>query len=58
MYVLENNAANPITGTWTEKGRIALPLDTTSMSASVTRSSPVISQSIHTSRSFIASRPS
>ena len=32
-YVLETSAANPITGTWTEKGRIALPLDTFSLDA-------------------------
>ena len=32
-YVLECTAANPITGTWTEKGRIALPLDTFSLDA-------------------------
>ncbi|MFE6336478.1 family 43 glycosylhydrolase [Streptomyces sp. NPDC057798] len=32
-YVLECAAANPITGTWTEKGRIALPLDTFSLDA-------------------------
>jgi GH43 family beta-xylosidase len=30
-YVLECADANPITGTWTEKGRIALPLDTFSL---------------------------
>lgn len=32
-YVLECADANPITGTWTEKGRIALPLDTFSLDA-------------------------
>ncbi|MFF3818097.1 family 43 glycosylhydrolase [Streptomyces bluensis] len=32
-YVLECTAANPITGAWTEKGRIALPLDTFSLDA-------------------------
>ncbi|MGW0719885.1 family 43 glycosylhydrolase [Streptomyces sp. NPDC002778] len=32
-YVLECAAANPLTGTWTEKGRIALPLDTFSLDA-------------------------
>ncbi|GHH43902.1 GH43 family beta-xylosidase [Streptomyces candidus] len=32
-YVLESGAANPLTGTWTEKGRIALPLDTFSLDA-------------------------
>ncbi|MGW0821440.1 family 43 glycosylhydrolase [Streptomyces sp. NPDC002845] len=32
-YVLETGAANPLTGTWTEKGRIALPLDTFSLDA-------------------------
>ncbi|MEU5391530.1 family 43 glycosylhydrolase [Streptomyces tibetensis] len=32
-YVLECTAANPITGTWAEKGRIALPLDTFSLDA-------------------------
>nr|WP_307544225.1 family 43 glycosylhydrolase [Streptomyces sp. V3I8] len=32
-YVLETSAANPLTGTWTEKGRIALPLDTFSLDA-------------------------
>ncbi|GLP66485.1 hypothetical protein TUSST3_31050 [Streptomyces sp. TUS-ST3] len=32
-YVLESSSANPITGTWTEKGRIALPLDTFSLDA-------------------------
>jgi GH43 family beta-xylosidase len=33
MYVLENAAANPLTGTWTERGRIATPLDTFSLDA-------------------------
>ncbi|MFJ8666428.1 family 43 glycosylhydrolase [Streptomyces sp. NPDC093600] len=32
-YVLETGAANPLTGTWSEKGRIALPLDTFSLDA-------------------------
>ncbi|PJE97281.1 alpha-arabinofuranosidase [Streptomyces carminius] len=32
-YVLESSAANPLTGTWTEKGRIRLPLDTFSLDA-------------------------
>ncbi|GAA2660733.1 hypothetical protein GCM10010307_78470 [Streptomyces vastus] len=32
-YVLESGSANPLTGTWTEKGRIALPLDTFSLDA-------------------------
>ncbi|MER7727452.1 family 43 glycosylhydrolase [Streptomyces sp. NPDC096323] len=32
-YVLECTAANPLTGAWTEKGRIALPLDTFSLDA-------------------------
>lgn len=32
-WVLESSSANPITGTWTEKGRIALPLDTFSLDA-------------------------
>lgn len=32
-YVLECTAANPITGAWTEKGRIALPMDTFSLDA-------------------------
>ncbi|MEU2181374.1 family 43 glycosylhydrolase [Streptomyces thermolilacinus] len=32
-YVLECAAANPVTGTWTEKGRIALPLDSFSLDA-------------------------
>ncbi|MDT0548150.1 glycoside hydrolase family 43 protein [Streptomyces lonegramiae] len=34
MWVLENASANPVTGTWTEKGRIATPLDTFSLDAS------------------------
>jgi hypothetical protein len=33
MYVLENGSANPLSGTWTEKGRIATPLDTFSLDA-------------------------
>ncbi|MFE0674867.1 family 43 glycosylhydrolase [Streptomyces sp. NPDC058867] len=32
-YVLECTASNPVTGTWTEKGRITLPLDTFSLDA-------------------------
>lgn len=32
-YVLETSAANPLTGTWTERGRIALPLNTFSLDA-------------------------
>ncbi|MEV6590080.1 family 43 glycosylhydrolase [Streptomyces acidicola] len=32
-YVLECTAANPLSGAWTEKGRIALPLDTFSLDA-------------------------
>ncbi len=32
-YVLECAAADPLTGTWTERGRIALPLDTFSLDA-------------------------
>lgn len=32
-YVLESSAANPLNGPWTEKGRIALPLDTFSLDA-------------------------
>ncbi len=34
MYVLESSSANPIAGTWTERGRIATPLDTFSLDAS------------------------
>lgn len=33
MYVLENSSANPMSGTWTERGRIATPLDTFSLDA-------------------------
>ncbi|MET8862452.1 family 43 glycosylhydrolase [Nonomuraea sp. NPDC004580] len=33
MYVLENAAANPLTGTWTERGRITTPWDTFSLDA-------------------------
>jgi GH43 family beta-xylosidase len=33
MYVLENAGADPLTGTWTEKGRIVTPLDTFSLDA-------------------------
>jgi GH43 family beta-xylosidase len=32
-YVLESSSANPLTGAWTEKGRISLPLDTFSLDA-------------------------
>ncbi|WP_082801441.1 family 43 glycosylhydrolase [Herbidospora cretacea] len=34
MYVLESTAANPLTGTWTERGRISTPWDTFSLDAS------------------------
>ncbi|WP_211263991.1 family 43 glycosylhydrolase [Streptosporangium amethystogenes] len=34
MYVLESGAANPLTGTWTERGRIATPWDTFALDAS------------------------
>lgn len=34
MYVLENSSANPLTGGWTERGRIMTPLDTFSLDAS------------------------
>jgi len=34
MYVLETSAANPITGSWTERGRITTPWDTFSLDAS------------------------
>jgi len=33
MYALENASANPLTGTWTERGRIATPLDSFSLDA-------------------------
>ncbi|MGP3982395.1 family 43 glycosylhydrolase [Streptomyces sp. KR80] len=33
MYVLETSAANPLTGPWTEKGRVATPLDSFSLDA-------------------------
>lgn len=33
MYVLENASANPLTGAWTERGRIVTPLDTFSLDA-------------------------
>ncbi|MFI9583614.1 family 43 glycosylhydrolase [Streptomyces sp. NPDC052236] len=33
MYVLESSAANPLSGGWAEKGRIATPLDTFSLDA-------------------------
>ncbi|MGX7828441.1 family 43 glycosylhydrolase [Actinokineospora sp. 24-640] len=34
MYVLETSAANPLTGAWTERGRITTPWDTFSLDAS------------------------
>jgi GH43 family beta-xylosidase len=34
MYVLESSSANPLTGTWTERGRITTPWDTFSLDAS------------------------
>ncbi|MFF2130123.1 family 43 glycosylhydrolase [Streptomyces olivochromogenes] len=33
MYVLESDAANPLTGAWTEKGRIATPVSSFSLDA-------------------------
>ncbi len=33
MYVLENSSANPLTGSWVEKGRIATPNDTFALDA-------------------------
>ncbi|HEV2783031.1 MAG TPA: family 43 glycosylhydrolase [Actinophytocola sp.] len=33
MYVLENAGANPLSGTWVERGRIATPLNTFSLDA-------------------------
>jgi GH43 family beta-xylosidase len=33
MYVLENASANPLTGTWIERGRIVTPLSTFSLDA-------------------------
>jgi GH43 family beta-xylosidase len=33
MYVLESSSANPLTGSWTERGRIATPWDTFSLDA-------------------------
>ena len=33
MYVLESSAANPLTGTWTERGRITTPWDTFALDA-------------------------
>ncbi|WP_327590233.1 family 43 glycosylhydrolase [Nonomuraea sp. NBC_00507] len=33
MYVLESSSANPLTGAWTERGRIATPWDTFSLDA-------------------------
>ncbi|MGC7094616.1 family 43 glycosylhydrolase [Amycolatopsis lurida] len=34
MYVLENSSANPLTGAWTERGKITTPWDTFSLDAS------------------------
>ncbi|MEQ4304043.1 family 43 glycosylhydrolase [Plantactinospora sp. B6F1] len=34
MYVLENASANPLTGSWTERGRISTPWDTFALDAS------------------------
>jgi GH43 family beta-xylosidase len=34
MYVLESSSANPVTGTWTERGRITTQWDTFSLDAS------------------------
>jgi GH43 family beta-xylosidase len=34
MYVLESSSANPLTGGWTERGRITTPWDTFSLDAS------------------------
>ncbi|MFG1837009.1 family 43 glycosylhydrolase [Micromonospora sp. NPDC049175] len=34
MYALENASANPLTGSWTERGRITTPWDTFSLDAS------------------------
>jgi GH43 family beta-xylosidase len=34
MYALENSSANPLTGTWTERGRISTPWDTFALDAS------------------------
>ncbi|SES27904.1 Beta-xylosidase, GH43 family [Lentzea xinjiangensis] len=34
MYVLETSSANPLTGTWTERGRITTPWDTFALDAS------------------------
>jgi len=34
MYVLESSSANPVTGAWTERGRITTPWDTFSLDAS------------------------
>ncbi|WP_457030019.1 family 43 glycosylhydrolase [Kitasatospora sp. P5_F3] len=33
MYVLESSAANPVTGSWTEKGQIATPMDSFALDA-------------------------
>lgn len=35
MYVLENPSADPLTGTWTERGRIVTPIDSFSLDATV-----------------------
>ncbi|MEU3645763.1 family 43 glycosylhydrolase [Lentzea sp. NPDC034063] len=34
MYVLESSSANPVSGSWTERGRITTPWDTFSLDAS------------------------
>lgn len=34
MYVLESSSANPLTGAWTERGRVTTPWDTFSLDAS------------------------
>jgi GH43 family beta-xylosidase len=34
MYVLESSSANPLTGSWTERGRLVTPWDTFSLDAS------------------------
>ncbi|MBE1488421.1 family 43 glycosylhydrolase [Plantactinospora soyae] len=34
MYALENSSANPLTGSWTERGRISTPWDTFALDAS------------------------
>ncbi|GAA0665058.1 hypothetical protein GCM10010193_15610 [Kitasatospora atroaurantiaca] len=33
MYVLESSSANPLTGSWTEKGQIATPMDSFALDA-------------------------